>query len=138
LDVCCSKEISPCPQTCKDKYNTKYISIHLIALQPMNDWNSKSHHMVLALHLLTGALEVLHTLFRNEVALCNVRADNEKQETENSEIWSCNFPIGEMVKHHNKSARIYCYFCDFLRPVFIQQKRTSTSDVLLALRTLAR
>ncbi|KAJ7939854.1 hypothetical protein B0H13DRAFT_1850061 [Mycena leptocephala] len=61
---------------------------------PMNDGNSKSHHMILALCLPTGAPEELRTLFRNGAAACDgVRADDENHETENSQIWSRNFPI---------------------------------------------
>jgi hypothetical protein len=47
--------------------------------------------------------------------------------------------LGDLMKYCNKSTWHLVLFCDFLKPVFIQQESTSTSDVLLlVLRTLAR
>ncbi|KAJ7765890.1 hypothetical protein DFH07DRAFT_1014444 [Mycena maculata] len=61
---------------------------------PMNDGNSKSHRMVLALRCPTSAPVELRTMFRNGLATCDgIRADDEKHEADSGE----NFDVTEWV-----------------------------------------
>ncbi|KAJ6608191.1 hypothetical protein B0H10DRAFT_2303572 [Mycena sp. CBHHK59/15] len=55
-------------------------------LQPMNDGNSRSHRMVLALRYPTDAPPELRTMFRNGLATCHgIRAEDEKQEADSGQ-----------------------------------------------------
>ncbi|KAJ6597301.1 hypothetical protein B0H10DRAFT_2441748 [Mycena sp. CBHHK59/15] len=53
---------------------------------PMNDGNSRSHRMVLALRCPTDAPPELRTMFRNGLATCDgIRAEDEKQEADSGQ-----------------------------------------------------
>ncbi|KAJ7775926.1 hypothetical protein DFH07DRAFT_951830 [Mycena maculata] len=57
-----------------------------INLQPMNDGNSKSYRMVLALRCPTGAPPELHAMFINGLATCDrIRGDDKQHEVDNNQ-----------------------------------------------------